>query len=724
MQQHFRKKWTIKFPKLSMQKLHICRHSEKKTKKNNGKKKKRIYAAVFVAGIFGIAAILSGIAGSGNKDAVIDLSDTTILSYRDIQDSISATGIVESAQSTMVYSTLSNSVKAIHVEVGDSVQEGQLLAELDDESIQNQISSQEISMETAAKSSEEQIKSAQDNYDNYKYGLDNGLNSSLLTAQSQVDTAYEAYEDAVSTYERYEDGLDDGENTTLINAEESLRKAENAVKSAQETLDAAEKSYRDTCSAYDNAKAELDKESSTLDSLKKEKESIQKQLEELKTQSQTDEIQSNELQNKQNQTEESIQSLQTQLDTMQVSEAAELTDEERAEIQELENEISALGMERAALEEQIAQASENSLNNTDVEQLEAKLAEKEQQITQQETVVSQLKSTVEQAESAMKTAETQVSSAKSALSDASGSYDSASASYDASVTSTDDMLEDYEDNVESAWNSYQDALTSLESTKKSTQDQLQTYENSLSSAKTSADNSSGRETLRQLTVELEDTKITAPASGTVTAVYAEVGSGGSGLLFVIEDTENLIVDTSIQGYDIGKVQIGTKVSISADGIEEKEMEGTITDVAPTANKTSQGVTDTSTDAVFSAEVGITTHDTGLKIGMEAQLDYIVSEETHILAVPYDAVYKNEQGETCVIVAAEQKNGKYLLQEMKVKTGMDDDLDMVISGTGIEEGLCVLNEPDSYRMLIGKTVSAGILRDDSESSGMGPMGPLN
>lgn len=190
------------------------------------------------------------------------------------------------------------------------------------------------------------------------------------------------------------------------------------------------------------------------------------------------------------------------------------------------------------------------------------------------------------------------------------------------------------------------ALTSLKSTKKSTQDQLQTYANSLSSANTDS------------------------AAGTVTAVYAEVGSSGSGLLFVIEDVNDLVVSTSVKGYDMGTVQTGMKVAIYSDATGDKEIEGVISRIAPTSNKTSQGATDTSSEATFAAEVEITSQDTGLCIGMEAQLDYIIAEQSSVLAAPYDAVYKNENGQTCVLAVIEQEDGKYLIQEVAVTTGMD------------------------------------------------------
>ena len=92
--------------------------------------------------------------------------------------------------------------------------------------------------------------------------------------------------------------------------------------------------------------------------------------------------------------------------------------------------------------------------------------------------------------------------------------------------------------------------------------------------------------------------------------------------------------------------------------------------------------------------------------MEAQLDYIVARESHVLTVPYDAVYENDQGQTCVLMAVEQKDGRYAIQELPITTGIDDDLDLAISGDGVEEGMRVINEPDSYLHLLGQTVTAG------------------
>ena len=188
-------------------------------------------------------------------------------------------------------------------------------------------------------------------------------------------------------------------------------------------------------------------------------------------------------------------------------------------------------------------------------------------------------------------------------------------------------------------------------------------------------------------------------------MYAEVGSPGSGLLFVIEDVENLVIDTSVKGYDVGTVNAGMKVVIQSDNTGDAEIEGIISRIAPTANKNSLGVTDTTAEPMFAAEVRVLTEDSGLRIGMDAQLDYIVQEVEHVLTVPYEAVYRNEEDKTCVLAAMEQEDGRYLLQEFEVKTGADDDLDIVISGAGIVEGMRIVHEPETYLHLLGQTVEA-------------------
>ena len=643
---------------------------EQTTKQTKGKflpKKKKTKKGLIVGGVIGIAALALlgfGLLGGKEEAPQLDLADTTVLAYTDLQSTVSATGTVESAKSTTVYSMVSYPIMAVHVEVGDKVSEGDLLAELDDQSIRNQITSQEISLDISSQTSNQQVETARDNYENFKSGLDQGLNTTLNSARAQAETAYDNYLKAQTIYDRYWESLNLGENTTLINAEAALR-------TARDTLDSAQTAYEQTVSGYLAA-------------------------------------------------EDAFQTLD-----LQWTDANHAVDTLKQTMRNLEQQIADTEAELEAVRN-LPEAERNEQYNSDVAALETKLADLNceqanltMDLLEQSATVLMLQSSYEEASAALAQLEAQLSSAESALDKAELAYETQIATYNATLTTVDNTLADYSTNVETAWKNYQNAQTALAAAEKSVQDQLEGYENSLSSAQIGANKAASEEGLRQLQENLEDTRITAPCSGTVTAVYAEVGSAGSGLLFIIEDVDNLVVDTSVKGYDVGTVQTGMKVLIRSDATGSKEMEGILTKIAPTSTKNAMGQSDMTGDAVFAAEVEITSRDTGLRIGMEAQLDYIIAEEEHVLAVPYDAVYTDDAGQTCILIAVEQEDGRYLIQSLPVATGMDDDLDMVVSGNGVLEGLLVINEADTYLHLLGQTVVAGTgLHADLMSAMMG------
>ena len=69
------------------------------------KKRKWSYAAAAAAAVCLVVALVGKTAG-GDAVPTISPTDTSRLVQCDLQDRISATGTVESAQSTMVYSTM------------------------------------------------------------------------------------------------------------------------------------------------------------------------------------------------------------------------------------------------------------------------------------------------------------------------------------------------------------------------------------------------------------------------------------------------------------------------------------------------------------------------------------------------------------------------------------------------------------------------------------------
>jgi len=118
-------------------------------------------------------------------------------------------------------------------------------------------------------------------------------------------------------------------------------------------------------------------------------------------------------------------------------------------------------------------------------------------------------------------------------------------------------------------------------------------------------------------IALERSVIRAPINGTVTAVIAREGSVGMGLLFVVEDTDNLRVMTSFREYDLGRLATGMEVAITPIAAGSSEYTGVISRINPAATAHAPVVE-------FEAEVLVTSADTSLRIGMNTRVNVAVN----------------------------------------------------------------------------------------------------
>lgn len=663
---------------------------------------------IIAAGLLLVLAVSLLGRGKSGGDATLALTDTTVLSRTDLQNTISATGTVESASSMMVYSTLAYTVQEVPVEVGDYVEEGQLLARLDSQNIQDQIDSQEAGRSASSGSSAAAIASARDNYEQFKAGLEDGMNSGILSAESAVTNAYNTYTNAVTTYERYKEGLDSGENATLLNQDAALRGARTTMESAQENYTNALDALYTAEDDINDAQADLSDAQNDLDDAERDRD----------------------------RTSDDLDRAERQLKNMGSGNTAAIN-ELQAEITALQTQIAAGGEDAAQLTAQLeskkAELSSLTQAQTDFSARQAELTQDVSKLTQEkatyESKVAQLESTVKSYENALKQAEKardscdkQVATAQRNVTDAETAYAAAITQYNATVTTVDNTLADYATAVETSYEAYQTAQTNLQSAKVSAQNQLQSYRDNLNSAYAGASTAVTDVSLRQLRADLADTEIKAPVAGTVTAVYAEVGSAGSGLLFVIEDVDDLVVATSVKDYDVGTVKTGMPVTIKSDSTGDAVYDGEITSIAPTADKTAAGTTNTSGgDVSFAADVAVRSEDTGLRIGMSVRLNFLVEKADSVLSVPYGALYQNDAGEDCVLAALEQEDGTYLLAEYPVTAGMENDLDIVIEGPDLKEGMRIVSEPDLYRPYLGQALKEGAgMRENSFAAMMGGM----
>jgi len=646
---------------------------EKKLQKEQGvisRKARKKWPFVALAFLLIAVTVVFFVAKSSQK-AVLTISPTDIakLVHCDLQDSISTTGSVESAKSMTVYSTKAYTVQEVLVEVGDRVEEGQLLCKLDDQTIQNQIESQQASLNASVNSSNAAINTARDNYQQFKDSLEKGINASIISAENAVTNAYNAYQTAQQNYDRYVAGLNAGENTTILAQETALSNARKAVENAYEAYEKAQEAVENAEEAYDAAAEPLE---DAEDALWEAEELLEELLEELE-----------DCEEDLKERKEREERLQVQL--KEASEDSEKT-QLQTQLEQVRMEIQQENLSKLTLQVQIAQA-ENAYGSA-------------------ETVVTQLEAALEQYEMAWDAAQEQEEVCIDAITTAEEALVTVQKQFNAALTSVDNLLTDYAKNVETAYQAYETAQDSLKAAQTSAQNQLQAYENNLNSAYANSGKGTLEVSLRQLQTELESTEITAPMSGTVTAVYAEVGSAGTGLLFVIEDTENFVIATSVKDYDITTIDVGTVANIRSDATGDDLYEGEVTYLAPTANKTAMGMTDTSGDISFAADVKVNSRNTRLRIGLNVRLELIVAEEKDVLAAPYDAIYKNTQDEDCILLAEPQDDGLYLLCEQPVELGLETDLDIAVKSNNLTEGMMVVCNPEQYLEHVGHKIAVG------------------
>ena len=644
---------------------------QKEEKRDTVVVKRRKKWPIAVICVLLVGALAGGLllAGKGGNQVIISPTETALLVRTDLEDSVSATGTVESAQSMTVYSTMAYTVQEVLVEVGDHVEEGQLLCKLDDQMIQDQIETQQAGLDAATAVSNASINAARDNYEQFKSNLDKGLNSAIISAENAVTNAYNAYVAAQNNYERYLAGLQAGENTTLLAQETALRNARTAVQNAYDAYDTALESVETAQDALEDledavlqTKRASKQAGSALDSYQRELYGLEAQIYSL---------------------EDQQTALRQQIDAA--------TDDGQ----------------KAALQAQLLEV-QGSIASKNAEKLVMQLqgSQLESAYHTAQSAYAQAEAALEQGEKGLELAVSQVETCADAIANAEEGYKTTLKQYNASVTTVDNALADYAKNVETALSAYETAKTSLEAAKASAQNQLEVYKNNLNSAYASANKGTTEAALRQLQADLAGTEITAPMSGTVTAVYAEVGSAGTGLLFIIEDTENFVIATSVKDYDIGVVQEGTLATIRSDATGDDVYEGQVTYIAPTANKTAMGVTDTSGDISFATDVAVTSRDTRLRIGLTVRMNFIVAKEQDVLAAPYDAIYENARGESCMLIAEKQSDESWLLREQVVECGLETDLDVAVKANGLTDGMTVISDPEKYAQYVGQPVFIG------------------
>lgn len=201
---------------------------------------------------------------------------------------------------------------------------------------------------------------------------------------------------------------------------------------------------------------------------------------------------------------------------------------------------------------------------------------------------------------------------------------------------------------------------------------ISTYEQSLKTARVSNNYSAQQIGIQSLEKNLADATVVSPISGTVTAVYAEEGGSGTGLLFVVEDTQSLQIETTVNEFDLLHVIPGMKVVVKTDATGTEEFSGVVSKVSPTAKKSEAGTNIATTNSQFGVTIEVPSGNEKLKIGMNAKVEMIADERFNVFAIPYDALQTDANGNNVIYYLSKNEEGMFIVKSKPVTIGLETD----------------------------------------------------
>lgn len=140
-------------------------------------------------------------------------------------------------------------------------------------------------------------------------------------------------------------------------------------------------------------------------------------------------------------------------------------------------------------------------------------------------------------------------------------------------------------------------------------------------------------------------------------------------LFTIESNQQVKVDISITKYDLAKIEVGQKADIT---IADQKYEGEVTKINKVAANNSQG------SPVVGVEVHINNPDSGIYLGVEAQVVIHTNSAQDVITLPVEIVNTDRNGDFCYVV----ENGVVTMR--RITTGISSDTDVEVTD-GLKEG---------------------------------------
>lgn len=278
--------------------------------------------------------------------------------------------------------------------------------------------------------------------------------------------------------------------------------------------------------------------------------------------------------------------------------------------------------------------------------------------------------------------QTQLAAAQKAIDDAKDAYNAQSIMWDKSEDKSDAEFQSLLAAQKAVTTAEEDYQKVLETTNRTIEDAQLAVE--LDKYKTT--DSTSKDKLTDLKEQLADCNITAPCGGVVTAVNVSVGdvnADSKTALVTIEDTSSLKMVATVEEADILKIEEGMKATVTADAMGDETINGTVTRVVRVKGQSTGSDGQTTTSGGYSVEISL--DNTELLIGMEVKAKVMIKERGNVLAVPYDLVKTDDDGNSYVLIAQANDDGSATAVKKNITVGEEVDYYTEVTSGDLAEG---------------------------------------
>lgn len=653
---------------------------------------------LLIALAFLIFKIISGKI-NGKEGEIISSNQVVTLKKGSVTNSVTEKGKVVPSNSVEVFAEKPLPVTHVNVKVGDLVKKGDVIAQLDSSSIEQQLKSRRAQKSATDKNLSAQISAAKKRLDEAISGRDSGKNPAIVAAETSLTQAMDQYLAAQKSYDDFKRSLDEAYNQGMV-AEKSTR--ENLAYQ-EETTDLKYRQLQDDMNK--NANKIADNRALAADKARQE-DYLQNALDNEKKRLTELGISIKEEQGRLAEAQEKVTSLQSEKSALQARKdqlnLQKSKENDPQKIIEIENELNKVNSDiiknqdtiDAINFEEIKKSANENINkltrtqneveievNRITEDLASAKADQQKYSSEAEAMEKELEGQGKQVDATRL-------EVKKAKEDLASDADKAIKSQKA----RDDELKTLAQNLETARDNYESAKRNLESTKTQVANEISGLSDNLKTARAGANNLDSVE-IENLTEELEKSLIKAPTDGTVTEVNAKEGQAPAAAVAKIETIDTLRIESQVKEYDKNSVAVGTLVEITSDSAMGETYKGRVISIDPVPmpasadNKTGEVLYKTTIELDEGQE-------TKLAPGMSLRVKYIMSEEKNTFKVPTDAVFERD-GKNYILALKDMGKDKYQIQKVEVSLGLSNDAETAIKSKDLKENDKVLATSGGY-----------------------------